>query len=168
MSNIYLVGFMGTGKTETAKILARRLKCVFLDMDEVIEKRQEMSIAEIFKTKGEPFFRAQEKALVQELTGRDGLVVSCGGGTFACEENITAFKKSGLVFCLTSSPEQILKRTQGYRHRPLLNVDDPRALICDLLAKRAPFYAQAHYQVNTDCLTVQEAAEKIITLIKND
>ncbi len=159
---------MGTGKTETAKILARRLKRVFLDMDEVIERRQGMPIAEIFKIKGEPFFRSLEKDLVQELIGRDGLVVSCGGGAFVSDENIEGLKKSGLVVCLSSSPEQILKRTRGYQHRPLLNVPDPRASISDLLAKRAPFYAQAHYQLDTDYLTVEETAHAIIELMKND
>lgn len=168
MSNIYLVGFMGTGKTETARLLAKRLRRVFVDMDELIEERQGMPIADIFKAKGEFFFRSLEKALVKELAARDGLVVSCGGGTFADDENIAELKRSGTVICLASLPQQILRRTRGYSHRPLLNVEDPEALIRGLLAKRAPFYAQAHYQVDTDQLTIKETVDVVLKLIKND
>ncbi|MFH1691416.1 MAG: shikimate kinase [Candidatus Omnitrophota bacterium] len=159
---------MGTGKTETARALATRLGRVFVDMDELIEERQGMSISDIFKVKGEPYFRSLEKALVKELAARDGLVVSCGGGTFADGGNITELKRSGTVICLTSSPQQILQRTKGYHHRPLLNVTDPEALICGLLEKRAPFYVQAHHQINTDQLTIEETVNIVLTLVKND
>lgn len=159
---------MGTGKTETAKILARRLKRVFLDMDEVIVERQGMPIADIFKVKGEPYFRSLEKNLAKELSGKDGLVVACGGGTFVDEENIACLKASGTVLCLTSSLEQILKRTGKFKHRPLLNVDDPKTSMVNLFAKRAPFYAQAHYQVDTDRLTIEETVDAVIKLMKND
>ena len=166
MPNIYLVGFMGTGKTEVAKLLAKHLKCLHVDMDEAIEKRQNMSITEIFKSRGEAYFRRLEKELVAELSAKDGVVVACGGGTFVDPENIVALKKSGTVVCLSSTPGTILKRTSCFKNRPLLNVDNPKAVLEELLEKRMPFYAQAHYMVDADKLTVEETAEEIKKLLK--
>ena len=166
MPNIYLVGFMATGKTEVAKLLARRLKRQYLDMDEVIEGRQKLSIPEIFKSKGEPYFRSLEKEVIVELSGKDQLVVACGGGVFADLDNIQRLKNSGTVICLTSTPETILKRASRFKNRPLLNVGDPLSRIKELLGKRLPFYAQAHYTIDADQLTVEETAEEILKLLK--
>lgn len=166
MKNIYLVGFMGTGKTETARLLAKRLKRAFADMDELIVSREKMSIAEIFKSKGEPYFRELEKELVGELAKKDGIIVACGGGAFVGEENIKTLKESGTVICLTSSPEMILKRTSRAGHRPLLNVEDPKAAVVELLKKRQSSYLQAHHTIDADQLTVGETVEKILKILK--
>ena len=166
MSNIYLVGFMGTGKTETARLLAKQLKRAFVDMDESIVKSEKMPIARIFTTKGEPYFRKLEKDIIRTLSRKDNLVVACGGGSFVDPENIATLKKSGTVICLTSSVEMILKRTGGSRVRPLLNVDVPKKRAEELLSQRRPFYAQAHYTIDCDKLTVAETAQEVLKLLK--
>jgi shikimate kinase len=162
MSNIYLVGFMGTGKTEVARLLAGKLRRPYLDMDEMIQNRQKMPIAEIFKSKGEAYFRQLEKEIVRELSAKDQLVVACGGGAFVDKDNIEKLKKSGTVICLTSTPETILKRTSRYKSRPLINVQDPKGRIEKLLKKRASSYAQAHHVIDADQLTVEETAQEIL------
>lgn len=167
MSNIYLVGFMGTGKTETAKLVAKRLNRTFVDMDDLIEQKEKISIPDIFKTKGEPYFRKAEKEVIRELASKTGFVVACGGGAFADQENIELFKNSGITVCLTSSAETILARTQWFTHRPLLDVQDPKTRIEELLEKRAPFYAQAHYTIDADRLTVQRTADAVLKVVGN-
>jgi shikimate kinase len=161
MSNIYLVGFMGTGKTETAKLLAKRLKRAFIDMDGLIEAKEKRPIPEIFKAKGEPYFRKIEKEVVADLAKKDGLVVACGGGVFVDPDNIRVLRSSGTVVCLTSSPEVILERTSRFTHRPLLNVDNPLEKIKELLAKRMPSYSQAHFIVDCDKFSVEDAAREV-------
>ncbi len=167
MKNIYLVGFMGTGKTETARLLAKRLGRVFVDMDDLIEEREKISIPEIFKNKGEPYFRGIEKEIVGELSKKKGLVVACGGGAFVDPENIRMFKSSGTVICLTSTPEMILKRTRRFAHRPLLNVENPLEKIKELLVKRMPFYEQAHCLIDADRLSVEQAAEEVLRCLNS-
>jgi shikimate kinase len=165
--NIYLVGFMGTGKTSAGQLLAREIGATFVDMDEEIERREKLSIPDIFRTKGEAYFRSAESSLVEELSKQEGLVVSCGGGSFVDAKNIAALKSSGIVFCLTSSPETILVRTRRFAHRPLLNVDDPKSKIEELLRKRAPFYAQAHHTIDCDTLTVAATVRQIRLMLKD-
>lgn len=157
---------MGTGKTETAKVLAGELGRSFVDMDEAIEQRERMSIADIFSTKGESYFRQVEKDVLIEISEKKDCVVACGGGSFTFQENIEVLKKSGIVVCLTSSPETILKRTQKFTHRPLLNVADPKRAIEELLKKRSALYAQAHHTIDADQLTVEQAAQKILEILK--
>ncbi len=166
MKNIYLVGFMGTGKTETAKLLAKQLKRAFMDMDDLIETKEKMLISEIFKASGEPYFRKVEKEVVAELAHKTGLVIACGGGAFAQQDNIELMKRSGIVICLTSRPETILRRTQLSAHRPLLNVTDPNARIEELLKEREPFYAQAHYTIDADRLSVAQTAQEALSCLK--
>jgi shikimate kinase len=166
VKNIYLVGFMGTGKTQVAKSLARRLGRKLADMDELIVEREGMSIAEIFRAKGEAYFRSLEREMVREFCGQEGWVVACGGGTFADPQNIADLKASGTVFCLASSPDMILKRTAGSDARPLLNVEDPKSRVEGLLSQRAPFYAQAHHTIDADRLTVEETAQAVLDILK--
>jgi shikimate kinase len=157
---------MGTGKTETAKLLTKQLKRAFIDMDDLIEAKEKMPISEIFKTKGEPYFRKVEKEVVAELAQKTGLVIACGGGAFAKQDNIELMKRTGIVICLTSSPETILRRTQRFDHRPLLHVDDPKSKIEELLKEREPFYAQAHYTIDADQLSVAQTAKKALSCLK--
>ncbi|MBD3246188.1 MAG: shikimate kinase [Candidatus Omnitrophica bacterium] len=161
-SNIYLVGFMATGKTSGGRILARKLNRRFLEMDEVIEAREGMPIVKIFSEKGEPYFRAAETQLLEEISRKNDLVVSCGGGVMCREENIKILKSSGIVVALDSSPEKIYARTKDETNRPLLNVPDPLKKITALLKVRAPYYAQAHFTVQTDLLDPPGVAEEVM------
>ncbi len=110
MKNIVLVGFMGTGKTSVGLSLAERLDLTFLDMDDIIVEREGRSIPEIFDKDGEEYFRALERAIVRELAGKDGLVVATGGGVVLNRDNVDDFERTGLLVCLSASPEVILAR----------------------------------------------------------
>jgi len=166
MKNIYIVGFMGTGKTSTAKELAKRLGREFIDMDDSIQGKEGLAINGIFKEKGEPYFRKLEKDLVRELSCRENLVVSCGGGVIVDEENLSNLKKSGTVICFKSDVDVILRRTKDNSERPLLNVDNPRKQISELLKKREPFYSQSDHTIDTTHLSIAETVDKIIKIIK--
>jgi len=162
--NIYLVGFMGTGKTSVGKELARKKKWCFADLDELIELRERKLIADIFAQEGEPYFRCLEKQALKEISREKGFVVACGGGIVVAGENIRIMKDSGIIICLAASPEVILKRTSGYAHRPLLNVANPKKQIGLLLKLRAPYYAQSDKIIDTSKLTVEKVADKILQL----
>lgn len=161
MGNIYLVGFMGTGKTVVGKELAARMKRDFIDLDEVIEKKEKRSIAEIFEKEAEPYFRRVEKKTLAEFSRKDNLIISCGGGIVKDEENIKRMKETGKIICLSAKPEIILKRTKGYKHRPLLNVAEPQKKIESLLSARGPFYARSDKTIDTSTLSVKEVVDRI-------
>ena len=148
--NLYLVGFMGTGKSTVGRGLATRLGLRFLDSDHAIEKAQGRSIPEIFAAEGEAYFRQLEKDFVEQGHPRYGCVVSCGGGLVVQPGMIERLKQKGLVACLFASAEVILNRTAGNKNRPLLNVENPRARIAELLAEREPIYLQAGTCIYTD------------------
>ena len=166
MRNIYLVGFMGTGKTVTGKEVAKRLNQQFLDLDFLIEEREKKKISQIFAEDGEAHFRSLEKQVLREVSEGEDLVVSCGGGIVLDRENIQIMKKAGLMICLSSRPGVILRRTQGYNHRPLLEVDDPKKRVEELLKIRAPFYAQADYIIDTSDLAVSEVTNKVLEIAR--
>jgi len=166
--NIYLVGFMGTGKTTVGKILAKKLKKEFVEMDEEIEKREGKKIVDIFRLFGEPYFRKVEKEVLKEIASCFNLVVSCGGGVIVDEENLKILKKTGIIICLKATPSVIYERTKKTKERPLLNVSNPLKKIKELLARRAPFYAKADYFVDTSTLTPEEVSEEIIKILKNE
>lgn len=169
MKNIVLVGFMGTGKTSTGKVLAQRLGKAFIDMDSRIEEEQGTTIPEIFETKGEAHFRQLEKELVKRISQRANAVVSTGGGTIKDPENVELLKKSGLIVCLTASPEVILERTERKGERPVLDgadEGDRLAAVKKLLAEREQFYRQADYFIDTGELSPLQAAERIVHTLK--
>lgn len=166
MGNIYLVGFMGTGKTVVGKIIAKKLKKHFVEMDEVIEKREDKKIVEIFETYGEGHFRKLEKALLGELSQKKDLVISCGGGVACSGENLKLMKRTGTLFCLVARAATIYERTRKYSHRPLLNVATPLKKIEGLLKKRLPYYKQAHYLIDTEGVSPKEVVKKILRLIE--
>lgn len=164
MNNIYLVGFMGTGKTSTGKELAKRKKWQFVDLDELIELKEKRAISDIFAKNGEPYFRKLEKETLKEVSWQKDFVVACGGGIVIDPDNIKIMKDTGLMICLSSTPSVILKRTCGYAHRPLLNVAEPKKQVDLLLKLRAPYYAKADKIIDTSKLSVKETVEKILKL----
>jgi len=166
MKNIILAGFMGTGKTVVGRALAKRLGMKFVDMDDVIEEREGMKIADIFAKRGEAHFRDVEKLVAKDIAVQSGLVVAAGGGAIIDEENVRNFKYNGVVFCLVATADKILERTKGHVHRPLLNVSDPKEKIGELLAKRAEYYARADYRIDTTDLSVNEVVDKVMEHLK--
>jgi len=164
--NIYLVGFMGTGKSTVGRELAKKKKWQFVDLDGLIELRERKTIADIFAGQGEPYFRRIETRALREVAKEERFVVACGGGIVIAQENIKVMKASGSVVCLHARPEVILKRTAGLAHRPLLNVDDPRGRIELLLKMRSPYYARADHRIDTSRLSVAKVVERIVEKLK--
>ena len=166
MKNIALVGFMGTGKSTIAALLAKELQVNYVDVDERIEEKEGMSIADIFSQKGESYFRKAEKDVVAEISLDANQVIACGGGVVLDGENVKNLKKNGFIICLEARPDVILNRTENYKHRPLLNVEDPKIKIAELLKKRRPYYANSDYSVDTSELSIQEVAIEILNWLK--
>jgi len=164
MQNIYLVGFMGTGKTAVGRELAKKKKWQFVDLDDLIELRQKRRICDIFAQEGEPYFRRVEKMVLKEVAKEKKFVVACGGGVVIDKDNIKIMKETGVIICLSATPEVILQRTSGYTHRPLLSVSEPKKQIELLFKLRAPFYAQADKTIGTSKISVKEVVNKIIKL----
>lgn len=162
MKNIVLIGFMGTGKTTIAIELSHRLNMKYVSTDNLIEKKENRTINEIFTKSGEGYFRDVESAVIRDIACMDNLVIDTGGGAVLRDENVAYMKSSGILICLTSDEDTIVERTKKYKHRPLLNVEDPRRKIRDLIAKRAPYYAKADYTIDTGALTVRQVIEKIV------
>ncbi|MBC2596044.1 shikimate kinase [Ruficoccus amylovorans] len=148
--NLYLVGFMGTGKTTVGRTLARRLRMEFIDSDHVIEEQAGQPIPEIFAEKGEAHFRGLERAFIESGHPASGCIVACGGGLVTQPGMAEALRARGVVVCLFASPKTILKRTSSNSNRPLLNVPDPEGRIRELLAQREPAYLNAGTCIYTD------------------
>jgi len=141
--NIILTGFMATGKTSVGRTLASQIGYDFVDTDELIESRIGMSIAEFFQEKGEAAFREMESVLARELADQSGLVISTGGRFMLDGDNAVVLGKTGRVFCLVATPEEILERAEGDSHeRPLLQVPNPLEHIVELLQQRKKGYGQ--------------------------
>lgn len=164
--NIVLVGFMGSGKSSTGRYVAEKLGRPFLDVDTEIERREGRPIPDIFAKNGEPYFRQLERALVQELAARDGLVIAPGGGIVVNPDNVRDFAARGLVINLRVSPEWVLKRVGQDPNRPLLQGGDPLQRIRELMEKRRALYAAVPYQVETDGLTPEAVGDLVLDLFQ--
>ncbi len=149
-TNLYFVGFMGTGKTTVGRAVAQRMGFRLLDSDAEIERQVGQTIPEIFASQGEDKFRAMERQFIEQGHPQEKCVVACGGGLVVQPGMLDLLRTKGVILCLHASIETILKRTQGSKHRPLLNVDDPLERIRTLYAKREPIYRKAGTMILTD------------------
>ncbi len=165
-NNVFLVGPPGAGKSAVGRQLARMLHMTFLDSDEEIEARTGVDIPFIFEKEGEEGFRKREAKAIDDLTAKDGIVLATGGGAILDASNRSHLGARGFVIYLRTSVEQQLKRTSRGRHRPLLQNDDPRAVLETLLATREPLYIEiADLTVDTDGRRVKAVAEEILDTI---
>jgi len=153
---------MGTGKSSVGRLIADQLQFTFVDTDERIEERAGKSINRIFEQNGESAFREYERQIVDELGTLKRSVISTGGGLGASAENLASLKQHALVVCLWASPQIIWKRVRTQTHRPLLQGDDPKTKIRELLAVREPFYRQADVLVNTEVRSAKEVAQHVM------
>lgn len=161
--NIVLIGFMGAGKSTIAELLKTKYGMERIEMDALIEERENMSISKIFETKGEPYFRDLETALLIELQARSNAVISCGGGVPMRERNVAEMRKNGRVVLLTARPETILERVKDNHNRPLLEnrktVEDISAL---MEVRREKYMAAADLIIETDGKTGEEICHELV------
>lgn len=169
-SNIALVGFMGTGKTDVGRLLAGKLGKDFIELDELIERRAGKTIPEIFQQDGEIAFRELEIEATREAAEKKNAVIACGGGVVLNQINIDRLRKHSVIVYLTASPEAILKRTlSDTNERPLLVAEDKTGEVRKLLEFRQPFYERAaDITVDTSGLEVAGVVEQIITGLKKN
>lgn len=161
--NIAIIGFMATGKTSLARELASYLGLRSLDIDNLIEERENREISQIFKQDGEGYFRRLEKEIVKELSLLEGVVISCGGGVCLDPENIKNLRKKNKIVLLEASVEDILARTKRDKGRPLLNRLDKKEAVTRLMADRKDQYRDAaDIIIDTSGKRIREVRDEII------
>ncbi len=160
MENIYLVGFMGSGKSTVGHILAEKLDMEFIDVDTEIEKKENKKISEIFKEKGEPYFRELEKKEIDLITRKKGIVVSTGGGLGADIENMKKMKETGTVIWLDVPIDIILKRCEKDINRPLLQ--QPFKDLKKLFEDRKKVYSMSDTHIKIENQTPEEIVQEIL------
>ena len=166
--NVFLIGPMGAGKTTIGRQLATLLQKRFLDADHEIEKRTGVTIPVIFEIEGEPGFRRRECAVIVELTQEQDIVLATGGGVVLSEDNRRALKQCGTVVYLQADVETLVERTRRDRNRPLLQTEDPRGKIEELLREREPIYRQlADVVVDTGQRAPSSVARDIVSRLKD-
>lgn len=160
--NVYLIGFMGSGKSAVSRELAEQFHRKSVEMDEEIQAQQGMTIPEIFEKFGEDYFRKIESRLLREVAQEQNLVVSCGGGIVLKPENVEEMQKHGKVVLLTAKPETILARVMHDENRPLLkgkkNLEDMKALMEE---RRERYEMAADFIISTDERTIRSIAKEI-------
>lgn len=162
--NIVLIGFMGAGKSTVSDYLSSAFAMDIVEMDQVIAEQEGMSIADIFATYGEEYFRNLETSLLGELQTRENTVISCGGGAVLREKNVEQMKKSGRVVLLTASPSTVYERVKDSGDRPILNGHNNIEYIADLMEKRRGKYEEAaDVVIHTDDKTVVQICEELVT-----
>lgn len=153
---------MGAGKSTIGRRLARKLKLKFLDSDHAIENRTGARITLIFEIEGEEGFRKRESDIIEELTNQSDIVLATGGGVVLNPGNRQKLAERGLVIYLRAGVNQLLKRTARDNKRPLLNTDNPRDKMEELLNIRTPLYEEiADLTVDTDKQPVTQIVEEI-------
>jgi len=162
-NNIFLVGPMGAGKSTIGRSLAEQLGLPFEDSDQLIQQRTGVNIPTIFEFEGEEGFRRREAIVLEELTQQAGIVLATGGGSVLRAENRTALATRGVVVYLHCSPEQQYRRTLRDKNRPLLQTEDPMAVLRELMAVRDPLYRQiADLVITTDKRSTAAVTRMII------
>ncbi|MSU23355.1 MAG: shikimate kinase [Opitutus sp.] len=148
--NLYLVGFMGTGKSTVGRAVAHRLGFGVLDSDHAIERQRGKTIPEIFAAEGEPAFRAMEREFLERGHPAERTVIACGGGLVVQPGMLALLKSKGVVVCLHASLATILARTSRHQHRPLLVAENPEERVRTLYAQREPIYKNSGTVILTD------------------
>jgi shikimate kinase len=158
MKNIFITGFMGTGKTSAGKELSILTGYPFFDTDILIEIREKSTIRELFEERGESQFRQLEKRILRELSSLLGVVVATGGGTLLDSENLEMAKQSGIVVCLIADYPTILKRIKQSSNRPLL----PQLEI--LYEERKPLYLKMPHPIDSSNVLPKQIASRILEI----
>lgn len=168
-NNIILIGFMGCGKSSVGIRLSYALKRTVIDTDKLIEKKQNMTISEIFAEYGEAVFRQMETECLRELIkAEDNRIISTGGGLPVREENHALLKELGRVYYLKVTSEAVYERLKGDNTRPLLRGENPKEKIKELLSQREAFYEKcAENVIEVSHKSFEEIIEEIVEKERN-
>jgi len=165
--SLFLTGPMGAGKSTIGRQLSRQLKMTFYDSDREIENRTGVDIPLIFELEGEQGFRKRERLVIDELTSLPDIVLATGGGVILDADNRKHMAERGLVIYLHASVNQQLARTKHDRNRPLLQTENPRQRLGDLMQLRDPLYREiADLVIDTDGKRVMAVVNQIIRKLK--
>jgi shikimate kinase len=163
---IFLIGFMGSGKSTWGKWIAEKMGYGFFDLDTLIENRANLKINDIFDLRGEDFFREMEAGCLRELMDEDDFVLACGGGTPCFHDNMRVMNSLGTTVWLNTPKQVLASRLLGESdNRPLVRGLSPaelQAFIDDTLDERLPFYAQAKIEVDPIAMTPDELIKKLV------
>ncbi len=167
-TNLYLVGFMGTGKSTVGRQLARQLAFKFFDSDHEIERLQGQPVSQIFAAQGEAKFRALEREFIEHGHPAKQCIVSCGGGLVVPPGMLELLHRRGVVICMHAPIETILQRTMHTTHRPLLQVDNPEQRLRELYAQREELYRRTGTMVLTDKRPLREIAAHVLRVYRQE
>jgi shikimate kinase len=164
---IVLIGFMGAGKSSVGRTLARVTGLPRFDTDEMIGARFGLTVAEIFEKHGEEKFREAETEALRELTGKQAAIVVTGGGIVLRPENQRLLRELGIVIHLSAEEETLFARISRRSTRPLLQTENPRATLTELLRCRLRFYREvSDVEVDTTLLSHDEVAQRILKSVE--
>ncbi len=167
MKNLVLIGMPGSGKTTVGKALLSLLNGFSLaDIDEEIVKSEKREITEIFKENGEDYFRNLETQTLKKYQNTQNIIISTGGGVVEREENLEILKNIGCTIYIKCSVETLFERVREDNSRPLLRVEDIKERLAALYLRRDKKYQKADYTIDTEDLTPEECAKKILKEIK--
>ncbi len=167
MKNIYLIGFMGTGKSTVAEEIRRSTGAKLVEMDRLIVERQGMAIADIFDRRGEEYFRDLETELLRSLAGEKHIVASCGGGSVLRPENARLMKENGCIVLLKARPETIYERVKDSDERPILNGNMNLGFIRELMEERRERYeAVADIAIDVDDKSPEEICRELLKALE--
>ena len=161
--NLVLLGMMGVGKTRIGKYMAKRLKIDFFDIDKLVEKKNEMKITEIFKTKGEIYFRKEEELVTMKFLNKRGSIISLGGGGFINDKIRKKVLSECISVWLNVNLETIYARLKNSEKRPLVNKNNQNS-IDKIFMERKKIYSLANHEINCDNLNINQISNKIIKL----
>lgn len=165
--NIFLIGFMGTGKSTIASCFAEKSAMEIIEMDEAIAEKEGMSIPDIFAQHGEEYFRNLETAYLKEIEGMTRKIISCGGGAVLREENVSVMKESGRIVLLTASSKVIFERVKNDNGRPLLKGRKSVEAIEGLVeARRAKYEDAADIIIHIDGKSKEVICEEIVNKLQ--
>ena len=168
MKNIILAGLMGSGKTSVAKELKNILpEFNLIEVDKIIEEKENISINDIFKIKGESHFRKLEKTTIDDVLAKENQIISLGGGSLENDFDFETAKKNSIIFYLKANVDILFERIKNNKDRPLLNCENPKEKLTLLLGRREKNYKKADFIIDVNKITIKEAAKKIEEIYKN-
>ncbi|MCK5685680.1 shikimate kinase [bacterium] len=161
--NVILLGFMGSGKSTVGRLLSRKLGFHFVDIDKQVEKNNDSTVEEIFNEKGQEFFQKEEHLVVQDLSKMKARVIATGGGIIESADSMKLLLKMGVTVYLKATVQEIYSRTTNSRTRPLLNVENRREVIEQMLSEQdKKFEEYSDIVIYTDDRSVLEICEEIL------